>query len=67
VLLQTQITFSEVSPVFAFQPDVSAKSRHMVLERIADEGLTALTYHLPFPSLGHVERDGAGFAWKPIG
>jgi len=65
--LQMQIAFPDVSPVYDLQPDVSAKSRRMVLERIADEGMSALTYHLPFPSLGHVERDGAGFAWKPIG
>ncbi|MBA3870916.1 MAG: MBL fold metallo-hydrolase [Anaerolineae bacterium] len=65
--LQMQIAFPEVSPVFDLQPDVSAANRRKVLERIADEGLTILAYHLQFPGLGRVERSGSGFAWKPMG
>ena len=65
--IQMQIAFPHISPIFDVQPDVSAKSRRMVLGRVADERMMILTYHLPFPGLGHVERDGAGFAWKPIG
>lgn len=64
--LQMQIAYPDVSPVYDFQPDVSAQSRRKALERIADEDLMALTYHLPFPGLGRVERDGAGFIWKPV-
>ena len=63
---QTQIAFPEVSPFYDIQPDISPKTRRMVLERLADEGMTALTYHLPFPGLGHVVRDDVSFAWKPI-
>jgi len=64
---QTQIAFPDVSPFFDIQPDISPKTRHMVLERLADENLLALTYHLPFPGLGHVLRDSTTFAWKPVG
>ena len=64
--LQMQIAYPDVSPVYDFQPDVSAQSRRRALDRIADEGLMALTYHLPFPGLGRVERDGTGFIWKPV-
>ena len=63
---QTQIAFPDVSPFFDIQPDSSPQTRRMVLERLADEGMTALTYHLPFPGLGHVVRDDVSFAWKPI-
>jgi len=61
-----QIAFPEVSPVFDSQPELSPKTRRKVLEQIADEELLILTYHLPFPGLGHVVRDGTAFAWKPI-
>jgi glyoxylase-like metal-dependent hydrolase (beta-lactamase superfamily II) len=64
--LQMQIAYPDVSPVYDFQPDVSAQSRRKALDRIADEGLMALTYHLPFPGLGRIERDGTGFTWKPV-
>jgi glyoxylase-like metal-dependent hydrolase (beta-lactamase superfamily II) len=64
--VQTQVAFPEVSAAFDVQPDVSDQSRRMVLERIADAGMMALTYHLPSLGLGRVERDGAGFIWKPV-
>ena len=64
--MQTQVAFPEVSAAFDVQLDVSAKTRRMVLERIADEGMLALTYHLPLLGLGRVEHDGESFAWKPV-
>ncbi|MBI1278749.1 MAG: MBL fold metallo-hydrolase [Anaerolineaceae bacterium] len=65
---QTQIAFPDVSPFFDINPELSPKTRRMVLQRLADEALLALTYHLPFPGLGHVAqaKDSAGFIWKPI-
>ncbi len=63
---QTQVAFPDVSPFFDIQPDISPKTRRMVLEQLADEGLLALTYHLPFPGIGHVVRDTVSFAWKPV-
>ncbi len=63
---QTQIAFPDVAPFFDIQPDISPKTRRMVLERLADEGIPTLTYHLPFPGLGYVRRDTTGFSWKPI-
>jgi len=64
--VQTQVAFPEVSPVFDVQPDISANTRRMILGRIADEGIMALTYHLPLLGLGRVEHDGESFAWKPV-
>jgi glyoxylase-like metal-dependent hydrolase (beta-lactamase superfamily II) len=63
--LQMQMAFPDVSPTFDLHPDVSAKTRRAILNRIADDHLLTLTYHLPFPSLGYAEHDGAGFVWKP--
>ncbi len=63
---QTQVAFPEVSPFFDIQPDISPTTRRRVLERLADEGLMTLTYHLPFPGLGHVLRNDMSFTWKPI-
>ena len=47
------------------QPASVATRRHL-LERAADENLLVHAYHLPFPGLGRVRRDGAGFSWHPI-
>jgi glyoxylase-like metal-dependent hydrolase (beta-lactamase superfamily II) len=63
---QTQVAFPDVSPFFDVQPELSPKTRRLVLEQLADEGILTLTYHLPFPGLGHVVRDTPTFAWKPI-
>ncbi|NIK54362.1 MBL fold metallo-hydrolase [Kribbella shirazensis] len=48
--------------------DISASvaTRRHLLERAADERILIHAYHLPFPGLGHVQRDGLTFAWHPI-
>jgi glyoxylase-like metal-dependent hydrolase (beta-lactamase superfamily II) len=61
-----QVVFPEVSPVFDIQPDVSPVTRRRVLEQAAEEGLLTLAYHLRFPGIGHIIRNGETFAWQPI-
>jgi glyoxylase-like metal-dependent hydrolase (beta-lactamase superfamily II) len=46
-------------------PAQSARSRTRFLERAASERLALLSYHFPWPGLGHVGRQGQGFAWVP--
>lgn len=41
----------------------AAVSRKRLLERAVDERLRVLSYHIPFPGLGRVERKGSAFAW----
>lgn len=54
------------SPVaFDDLPDVAIATRRRVLAMAADDGLMVAGFHMPFPSVGHVERRGEGFAWVP--
>lgn len=43
----------------------AAASRKKVLGMIADERLPFIGYHMPFPGLGYVERNGEGFRYIP--
>ncbi|MCY4465938.1 MAG: MBL fold metallo-hydrolase [Chloroflexi bacterium] len=52
--------------VFDSDPDLAAETRRRTLQRCADEGILTLFYHLPFPGLGTVARDGAGYAFMPV-
>jgi hypothetical protein len=41
----------------------AAKSRRQVLDMAATDKLQVLCYHIPFPGLGRVERNGSAFEW----
>jgi glyoxylase-like metal-dependent hydrolase (beta-lactamase superfamily II) len=45
--------------------DRAAKSRRRVLDLASTDKLRVLSYHIPFPGLGRVERQGSTFAWVP--
>jgi hypothetical protein len=46
-------------------PEVAVVSRKRVLGQVADAKMAAIGFHMPFPSVGYVERRGDGFAWVP--
>ncbi len=52
---------------FAFDsdPKQSAQTRMRMLDRIAADRHAVLSYHFPWPGLGHVAREGEGFGWYP--
>ncbi len=52
---------------FDMDPEQSVANRQEKLGRAADEDLLTLLYHMPFPGLGKVRREGDGFRWEPIG
>jgi glyoxylase-like metal-dependent hydrolase (beta-lactamase superfamily II) len=54
---------------FAFDtdPQQAAQTRLQLLDRLARERTPLLSYHFPWPGLGHVAREGEGFAWMPTG
>jgi glyoxylase-like metal-dependent hydrolase (beta-lactamase superfamily II) len=56
----------EVSIEFDVDPPRAIASRKKVLEDASDEKLWVAGAHLPFPGLGHVRREGAGYAWIPV-
>jgi glyoxylase-like metal-dependent hydrolase (beta-lactamase superfamily II) len=57
--------------MFDSDPVQAAKSRHKFYDMAAAEKALVAGFHFAFPSLGHVEKDGAGYrltpiAWNPI-
>lgn len=45
--------------------DAAVESRRRVLGTIADAGMRAIGFHMPFPAIGRVTRAGDGFRWVP--
>jgi glyoxylase-like metal-dependent hydrolase (beta-lactamase superfamily II) len=46
-------------------PEVAAVSRRRLLDQIAAAKMAAVGFHMPFPSVGYIERRGDGFVWLP--
>ncbi len=46
-------------------PKLSAQSRSRMLDRLATDRHAVVSYHFPWPGLGHVARDGNAYAWVP--
>jgi glyoxylase-like metal-dependent hydrolase (beta-lactamase superfamily II) len=56
--------------VFDNDPDLAQQTRHKFYDMAAAEKATVVGFHFTFPSVGHVERDGAKYrlipaAWNP--
>ncbi|WBV44479.1 MBL fold metallo-hydrolase [Pseudoroseomonas cervicalis] len=48
---------------FDTDPKLSAQSRSRMLDRLATDKHGVLSYHFPWPGLGHVAKEGEGYAW----
>ncbi len=44
----------------------AVRARRLLLDRAADEHLLVHAYHLPFPGLGTVARQGDAYRWEPL-
>jgi glyoxylase-like metal-dependent hydrolase (beta-lactamase superfamily II) len=54
------------SPVgFDDDKDMAIASRKRVLDMAATDGLLVSGHHMPFPSIGYVERHGDSYRWTP--
>lgn len=42
-----------------------AETRKRMLDRAAADKAMVLAYHMPFPGVGHIRREGDGFEWVP--
>ncbi|GLH76102.1 MBL fold metallo-hydrolase [Bradyrhizobium sp. SSBR45G] len=56
--------------VFDTDPDLAQQTRHKFYDMAAAEKATVIGFHFRFPSVGHVEKDGAGYrlipsSWNP--
>lgn len=45
--------------------DMAIVSRNRVLDMVATDGLLVSGHHMPFPSIGYVERNGDSYRWTP--
>ncbi|WP_307137625.1 MBL fold metallo-hydrolase [Pseudoroseomonas cervicalis] len=48
---------------FDTDPKQSAQTRSRMLDRLATDKHAILSYHFPWPGLGHVAKEGEGYAW----
>jgi hypothetical protein len=44
----------------------AVRARHRLLNRAADEHLLVHAYHMPFPGLGTIARNGDAYKWQPL-
>ncbi len=56
--------------VFDTDPDLAQQTRHKFYDMAAAEKAVVIGFHFAFPSVGHVEKDGAGYrlipsSWNP--
>lgn len=52
--------------MYDYDADQAQATRHRFYDMAAAEKALVVGYHFPFPSLGHVERDGAGYRLVPV-
>jgi glyoxylase-like metal-dependent hydrolase (beta-lactamase superfamily II) len=53
--------------VFDVDPDQAAVTRRAVCDRLAAEAMLVFAHHFwPFPNLGTVVKQGAGWQWRPL-
>ena len=45
--------------------DMAVATRNRVLDMVATDGLLVSGFHMPFPSLGYVERTQGSYRWTP--
>lgn len=52
---------------FAFDtdPKQAIDSRIRVFDMLAAQRMPLVSYHFPFPGLGHVAKAGDGYSWHP--
>jgi glyoxylase-like metal-dependent hydrolase (beta-lactamase superfamily II) len=50
---------------FDRDPVQASQTRRQLLDRAAADKLLVSGAHLPFPAVGHVKKQGEGFAWVP--
>jgi glyoxylase-like metal-dependent hydrolase (beta-lactamase superfamily II) len=50
---------------FDMNKEKGAATRKRVLDMLANEKVPFTGYHMPFPTIGYVEKAGEGFRWAP--
>ncbi|WP_371322881.1 MBL fold metallo-hydrolase [Dechloromonas sp. ZY10] len=55
----------EVAIEFDTDPQQAVAARKRIFDLAARQKLMVAGMHLPFPGIGHVRREGSGYAWVP--
>jgi glyoxylase-like metal-dependent hydrolase (beta-lactamase superfamily II) len=55
----------EWQPGYDGEMDLAVVTRRRLLDQAATDRALLLGYHLPFPGVGNVARDGAAYRWVP--
>lgn len=63
---QVQFERPDIGVVFDSDGALADKSRAALLEEAARTGQLIGGQHLPFPSLGRLRKEGAGYVWVPL-
>jgi glyoxylase-like metal-dependent hydrolase (beta-lactamase superfamily II) len=59
------LTHPDWHPALDHDPTLAEATRGRLLDQAADEGALVLNYHFPWPGLGYVRREEAGWRWEP--
>jgi len=51
--------------IFDMNAEAAVKTRRKILDMIATDKIASAGYHMPFPAVGYVEKQGSGFRWVP--
>ena len=63
---QVQLERPDIGVVFDLDGPAADKSRAALFEEAARTGQLVGGQHLPFPSLGRLRKEGAGYVWVPL-
>ena len=63
---QIQLERPDIGVVFDLDGAAADKSRAELFDEVARRGQLIGGPHLPFPSLGRLRREGAGYLWVPL-
>ena len=67
VLHPLHLEYLEWVPIFDVLPEQAAASKRRVFDLAAEERALVFAHHFPpFPNLGRILKEGAGWRWHPI-
>ncbi len=62
----SQFLYPDWHFVWDTDAELAVKTRRAQLANAINRNLLVMFYHLPFPGVGHVQRDGQGYQWIPL-
>ena len=51
--------------VFDMDAEAAVVARKKILDMIAADKIASAGYHMPFPAVGYVDKQGSGYRWVP--